>query len=74
MNGQPTGKKRRFRVQPTKKLGCMAQISIKELTVYPEYTILPTSKSKHEVRINQTEENSFKVHAHSFLSTSGLLC
>ena len=39
MNGHPTGKKRRFRVQPTKKLGCMAQITIRELTVYPEYTI-----------------------------------
>ena len=69
-----TGKKRQFRVQPTKKLGCMVQITIRDLTVYPEYTILPSCKSKHEVRINQTEKNNFKVHAHSFQSTSGLLC
>ena len=69
MNGHPTGKKRRFRVQPTKKLGCMAQITIRELTVYPDYTILPSCKSKHEVRINQTQKNNFKVYAHNRLST-----
>ena len=30
------------------------------LTVYPEYTILPSCKSKHEVRINQTEKTTLK--------------
>ena len=58
MNGHPTGKKRQFRVQPTKKLGCMAQITIRELTVYPEYTILPSCKTKHEVRTKQTQKHT----------------
>ena len=58
MNGHPTDNKRRFRVQPTKKLGCMAQITIRELTVYPEYTILPSCKTKHEVRTKQTQKHT----------------
>ena len=36
----------------------MAQITIRELKVYPDYIILPSCKSKYEVRINQTETNN----------------
>ncbi|XP_046863257.1 uncharacterized protein LOC124457001 [Xenia sp. Carnegie-2017] len=49
INGHPTGQKRRFRVQPTKKLGCKAQITVRELTVYPDYIVPTSCNNKHQM-------------------------
>ena len=53
INNHPSWKKRRMRLQDSRKLGCPAKIFVRSITVYPDYDISDKAKteSRRHVRI-----------------------
>ena len=54
INNHPGAKKRRLRLQDTRKLGCSAKIFVRRVSLYPDYDVSDKAKiEKHaKVRTN----------------------
>ncbi|XP_065215356.1 uncharacterized protein LOC135842015 [Planococcus citri] len=49
-NGHPTGKKKRFRLQPSRKISCPARMKITEVLCYPEYRICENASNVRKLK------------------------